>query len=78
MAQYSRPAVLAVGKLVQEQVDRYAKWPEGEIADVFCKVEGGECDAEGEVSERRLYRSVMVTFPSAGTSLELLDTSPFS
>lgn len=46
MAQDRRPAIFAIEKLVEEQVDRDAEWPEGEVSDVFGEVEEGECDGE--------------------------------
>ena len=56
MTEDSRSRVLVVEKLVKKQMDANAKRPQGEVPDIFRKIEGGERNAEGEVGEGGLGR----------------------
>ena len=60
MAQDGCPAIFAVGKFVEKQVDRDTKGPQGKVANVLGKVEGGEGDAKGQVGKSRLYSSQLM------------------
>jgi len=53
MAENRRTAVLAIQKVVEEEVDEFPKWPECKIADVLRKSEGGESDAHQQMGKKR-------------------------
>jgi hypothetical protein len=56
MAEDRRARVLRVEKLVEEEMDADPKRPEGKVADVFGKCEGGKSDGERQVREGRLEK----------------------
>ena len=58
MAENRRAAVLAIQKVVEEEMDELPQRPECEIADVFCKGEGRERDAHRQVCKSRLRKNM--------------------
>jgi len=46
MRQDGRTRIFGIEEFVKKQMDRNAKRPEGEITDILCEIEKGECDAE--------------------------------
>ena len=56
MAENCRAAVLAIQKVVEEEMNELAQRPECEIADVFCKGEGSESDAHRKVGKSGLLK----------------------
>ena len=56
MTEDSRSRVLVVEKLVKKQMDADAKRPQGEVPDIFRKIEGGERNAKREVGKCGLAR----------------------
>ncbi len=54
MAENRRAAVLAIQKVVEEEMDELPQRPECEIADIFCKGEGRESGAHRQVCKSGL------------------------
>lgn len=58
MTQDCRARILAVQKLVEEEVNGHSERPESEVSNVLCKVESGKRDAEREMGECGLSRQL--------------------
>ena len=58
MAENCRAAVLAIQKVVEEEMNELAQRPECEIADVLCKGEGSERDAHRKVGKSGLRKNM--------------------
>lgn len=59
MAENRRTAVLAVQKVVEEEMDELPQRPESEIADIFRKGEGSESDTHRQVGKSGLRNLFM-------------------
>lgn len=71
VAQNRRPGILLVKELVEEEVDSRAEGVDGEVADVFCEVEDGKGEGEGEVSEGGLHDRHVSIGPRCKVSTQL-------
>ena len=59
MAENRRTAILAIQKVVEEEMDEFPQWPECEIANIFRKREGSESDTHRQVGKSGLRMSLL-------------------
>lgn len=67
MAQYGCSGIFGIEEFVQEEMNRYAKWPQREVSDILGKVECRKGDREGKMGECGLY----ISFSPRGTDRRL-------
>ena len=63
MAENRRTTVLAIQKVVEEEMDELPQRPECEIADILRKGEGSESDTHRQVGKSRLRKLFMRHHP---------------